>query len=552
MRLKLNIPALLRLLIVASLVSLMAACNLIYEDCSKCALTEPVEIGFTISTGKFSTPETKAPYYGTEPGSGFEDYIDIEHGDLMFLFFDKDGKYLQTLRPALEDIILIDQSGLVPNPDPTGEPMPVYKAYYISGKLNQAYSDFTMVALLNYGGANGRYPIGSDVASESETPDLYVGTSTLNDLISNNAAGGWGTFNYNPAIPYSPAPSAPMPMYGLRKFENLEFHDNMRTDLGDINVLRAYSKIRVRLVGELATGFDIVSATLNKFSTVAYKAPNITQTTPRGVTISTERYCSPTEISSGSIPFRRITDDIYEIYVPAYDNINASADKKATITVQLSNGQTFDDAIHFAYYDDNGKLPSNPTYFNILRNHIIDYRITGISGADLILQLEANPWDVKQSNYQYTELVAFSEGGFPAFVENSISTIDYSDQANGNVYVIMKQDNTIAEVNFNIMSPSGSTWKAILVRQKGDTGAFSFVDSGGNVIIEPSGPIDASNATLRIKKNLPQPADEHNEYILRIMVVFPPPASVSFKINYLEIAGVYGTAKEFTIVQPSS
>ena len=36
------------------------------------------------------------------------------------------------------------------------------------------------------------------------------------------------------------------------------------------------------------------------------------------------------------------------------------------------------------------------------------------------------------------------------------------------------------------------------------------------------------------------------------MVVFPPPASVSFKINYLEIAGVYGTAKEFTIVQPSS
>jgi len=90
------------------------------------------------------------------------------------------------------------------------------------------------------------------------------------------------------------------------------------------------------------------------------------------------------------------------------------------------------------------------------------------------------------------------------------------------------------------------------VRQKGDTGAFSFVDSGGNVIIEPSGPIDASNATLRIKKNLPQPADEHNEYILRIMVVFPPPATVSFKINYLEIAGVYGTAKEFTIVQPSS
>ncbi len=26
--------------------------------------------------------------------------------------------------------------------------MPVYKAYYISGKLNEAYSDFTMVALL--------------------------------------------------------------------------------------------------------------------------------------------------------------------------------------------------------------------------------------------------------------------------------------------------------------------------------------------------------------------------------------------------------------------
>ncbi len=554
MRLKQHISVLFRLLIAVSVVSLMAACNLIYDDCSGCdPLTEPVDIGFTISTGMFSFPETKAPVYGNEPGQAYENYIGMESGDFMFLFFDKNGKYLQTFRPDPEDITPIGGiPGVSPNPDPTGDPMPVNHVYYISGKLNQAYTDFTMVALLNYGGVNGRYPIGEDVAAIGETPDLIVGTSTLDDLISNNMAGGWGIFNYNPTtIPYAPSQATPMPMYGVRTFENVQFRDRMLTDLGDINVLRAYAKIRVRLVGDFANLCDIAAVKLNKYPTVAYKAPNIKQTTPRGVTIATEKYCAPTQVSSGSLPFRKITDDIFEIYVPAYDNINASADKKATITVQLANGQIYEDAIQFAYYDDDGQLPASVTYFNILRNYIIDYRITGVRGANLTLQLEANPWTVKQTTFQYTEIVSFADQGFPAFDLNTINTIDHSDQGNGNVYVIMKQDNTFAKVTFTIMTPVGSTWEAMLVRKKGDSGAFSFVDGGGTVIASPSGPV-GTPATLYIKKNFPQPADENNEYILRIMIHFPPPASQTFKVNYLELEGVHGTAKEYTIVQPAS
>ncbi|NLB67932.1 MAG: hypothetical protein GX798_05740 [Bacteroidales bacterium] len=553
MRLKQNISVLVRLLIAVLIVSLMVSCNLIYDDCSGCdPLTEPVDIGFTISTGMFSFPETKAPVYGNEPGQAYENYIGIESGDFMFLFFDKNGKYLQTFRPDPEDIIPIGGTGTSPNPDPTGDPMPVNRVYYISGKLNQAYTDFTMVALLNYGGVNGRYPIGEDVAAGGETPDLIVGTTTLDDLISNNAAGGWGIFNYNPTtIPYAPSQATPMPMYGVRTFENVQFRDRMLTDLGDINVLRAYAKIRVRLVGDMATLCDIEGVTLNKYPTVAYKAPDIKQTTPRGVTIATEKYCAPTQVSTGSIPFRKITDDIFEIYVPAYDNINASADKKASITVRLANGQTYENAIQFAYYDDDGQLPASVTYFNILRNYIIDYRITGVRGANLTLQLEANPWIVKQTTFQYTDVVSFPEQGFPTFDDETINTIDYSDMNNGNVYVIMKQDNTVAELNFTIMTPVGSTWKAALLRKHGVSGAFSFVDSGGNVIVDPSGPV-GTPATLYIKKNFPQPADENNEYVLRLMIEFPPPSSQTFKINYLELHGSFGTAKEYTIVQPAS
>ncbi len=552
MRFKKNIPAQLRLLILLPLVSLMAACNLIYEDCGKCDLTDEVEIGFTISTGVFSDPETKVEF-GSEPGSSYENYIGIASGDFMFLLFDINGKYLRTFQPEPEDITPLGVPGIVPNPDTLGDPMPVNRAYYVRTKMNRPPANFYVVALLNYGGVNGRYPIGEDVASGSETPDLHIGLSTINDVVSNSASGGWGKFNYNIATPYVPTPTAPMPMYGVRRFDNFVARDHMLTDLGDVNVLRAYAKIRVRLVGDLAAGFDIDSVTLNNYSTVAYKAPNITENTPRGVTIDTEQYCTQAEVSTGSLPFRKITADIYEIYVPPYDNINAPLNRKATISVKLSNGMIFQDAIHFAYYDDNGRLPANPTYFNILRNQIIDYKITGISGAALTLELEANPWDVKQSTFHYTQLVTFAEGGFPAFVESTISSIDYSDQANGNVYVIMKQDNTIAEVNFTIMTPAGSTWQAILVREKGASDAFSFVDSGGNVIIEPTGDV-GTPATLRIKKNLPQPAAgvDHNEYILRIMIHFPPPANVSFKVNYLELAGFYGTAKEYTVVQQAS
>lgn len=552
MRYKQNIPAQLRLLILLPIVSLMAACNLIYEDCSKCDLTDEVEIGFIISTGMFSDAETKAEF-GTEPGSSYENYIGIMSGDFRFLLFDINGKYLRTFQPEPEDITPLGIPGMVPNPDPLGEPMPVNRAYYVTTKMNRPPANFYLVALLNYGGVNGRYPLGEDMASESETPDLFIGVSTIDDVVSNNAAGGWGQFNYNPTTPYAPTPTIPMPMYGVRRFDNFVARDKMLTDLGDVNVLRTYAKIRVRLVGELADGYDIASVSLKNYPTVAYKAPNITENTPRGVTNATEQYCTQAQVSTGSLPFRKITNDIYELYVPPYDNINAPLNRKATISLQLTNGQTFEDAIHFAYYDENGKLPANPTYFNILRNQVVDYKITGISGADLTLELEANPWDVKQSIFHYTQLVTFAEGGFPAFNESTISTIDYSDQDNGNVYVIMKQDNTIAEVNFTIMTPTGSTWKAILVREKGASDAFSFVDSGGNVIVEPTGDV-GTPATLRIKKNLPQPpaGADHNEYILRIMIQFPPPANVSFKVNYLELAGFYGTAKEFTVVQQAS
>lgn len=553
MRVKQNISVLFRLLIAVSIVSLMAACNLIYEDCSKCALTEPVEIGFTISTGMFSFPATKAPVYGDEDGQNDENYIGIESGDFMFLFFDENGKYLQTFQPDPEDITPIGGiPGVSPNPDPTGDPMPVNQVYYISGKLNEAYTDFTMVALLNYGGVNGRYPIGEDVAAIGETPDLIVGTSTLDDLISNNVSGGWGIFNYNPTtIPYAPSQTTPIPMYGVRKFENVLFRDNILTDLGEINVIRAYAKIRVRLSDTFATLLDLSAVTLKRFSTVAYKAPNIIETTPRSVTATTEQYCSSAQISSDSIPFRKINNDLYEIYVPAFNNVNAPANEKSTITVKLSNGKTYTDAIHFAYYDDNGRLPANPTYFNILRNQIIDYKITGISGADLTLELEANPWVIKTESYQYEQLSSFETGGFPTFDPTTIKEIDASDKDNGNVYVIMKQDNTFAKVTFTVATPTGGTWNASLVRKDGLAGAFSFVTEGGTTIEALSGPV-GQPATLYIKKNLPQPAAIHNEYVLRLMVTFPPPVSVTIKVNYLEIEGGFGSAKEYTIVQPAS
>ena len=47
--------------------------------------------------------------------------------------------------------------------------------------------------------------------------------------------------------------------------------------------------------------------------------------------------------------------------------------------------------------------------------------------------------------------------------------MNHSDQGNGNVYVIMKQDNTFAKVTFTIMTPVEKHMGSDVGKKKGDS-----------------------------------------------------------------------------------
>ena len=130
----------------------LGSCNIM--DDSPCtdepaSIGTPVQVGFTLTTGEVSS---RAITEDEQEGTGYENYIDIESNDFRILLFDAANKYLTTFNPT---IIRATDNSQYP------------QTYYVEGELPEAYSNFKLVVLANW----GTYP----TMSESSTiASVYV------------------------------------------------------------------------------------------------------------------------------------------------------------------------------------------------------------------------------------------------------------------------------------------------------------------------------------------------------------------------------------------
>ena len=348
---------------------LLGACNSIMDD-EVCAdqpspSATPVQVGFTLTTGEVSS---RVITEGEEAGTGYENYIDVEGKDFRILLFDAEDKYLTTFEPT---IIRATDNSQYP------------QTYYVEGELPEAYSNFKLVVLANWG--ESTYPT-----------NLVAGETTIGNVCTAS------TFSYT--APFTPSATQKIPMYGVKTCDTT-LRPDLLTDLGTVDLLRAMAKIEVKCSAE---GFELSGVKLHRYNTKGYCAPTgVYDDTKTDWNYDEDEVCQHevhipvNSVSTSQLDFEP-TADGFIAYVPEFDNTTNTAertyievslihtDDKSPVNLEETN-------IYFCLYDEENGMPTQNTDFDIVRNHWYKYDITNVDDGKLIFQYRVRLWNVVES-----------------------------------------------------------------------------------------------------------------------------------------------------------
>lgn len=458
---------------------LLSDCHSIMDD-EVCAdqpsdTTTPVQIGFTLTTGDVSS---RAITEGEEAGTERENYIDIANNNFRILLFNTGNKYLTALK-----VNRITQTG----DDGT--------TYYVEGELDEAYTDFKLVVLANWGTYADNWTPETTIANVCEATYSYSNSFNINnDLI---------------------------PMYGVQIYNNVELRADLLTELPtDIDLLRAMAKIEVTCS---APDIKLTDVTLHNYNTSGMCAPENIYDNTAAWDVDTETDCSheihlPVGITPNeeSLPFKKV-DESYIIYVPEFDNTDVTP--KSFISVSLERNGTpvvlENPNIFFGEYND-GTLKDN-TDFDIVRNHYYKYTIANVDDG-IKLQLEVMPWEHEEWTVEWSYAYDFS-----CTVEKN-PIVDENETYYPIVYTATNDPSQLNDIfiNFQLNEPAGTRWVASL-----DNGQdFFFCDpNSNNPSIDdhyvPGGYAGDSQVTIRIKAFGEYNPDNPQTVRFAIRVLYP-------------------------------
>lgn len=432
---------------------LLGACNSIMDD-EVCAdqpspSATPVQVGFTLTTGEVSS---RVITEGEEAGTGYENYIDVEGKDFRILLFDAEDKYLTTFEPT---IIRATDNSQYP------------QTYYVEGELPEAYSNFKLVVLANWG--ESTYPT-----------NLVAGETTIGNVCTAS------TFSYT--APFTPSATQKIPMYGVKTCDTT-LRPDLLTDLGTVDLLRAMAKIEVKCSAE---GFELSGVKLHRYNTKGYCAPTgVYDDTKTDWNYDEDEVCQHevhipvNSVSTSQLDFEP-TADGFIAYVPEFDNTTNTAertyievslihtDDKSPVNLEETN-------IYFCLYDEENGMPTQNTDFDIVRNHWYKYDITNVDDGKLIFQYRVRLWNVVESVIGWNPtrflLAAWNNEEADKKKAETDATIgdteavycyvcnpgyDESDEQ----YHTLKDGTSGAAFSFTLQIPAGATWKGYLTNNE--------------------------------------------------------------------------------------
>lgn len=314
-----------------------------------------------------------------DPGTIYENYIDIENRDFRVLFFNKNNKYIGTFKPKK----------FTHDTD-------IRKKYSIEGdvdnKMLEDCGNTLKVVLL----ANWKiYPV------------LTVGETRIEDLASISS------YDFDIDNDIMVDLTHHIPMIGILDTQELKFEKNgdiLTCDLGMIHMLRAFAKIEVRLGNSSVKTFD-GDPVMTLVNTGGYKFPlNVTEESHYKKDNFNDDYTSEPSIPENTTSAENITmpktsenSDSWVLYVPEFKNIVKKGDaleddKRARIKVRFKD-------IDQDYYIDFKTYPTPTSYeegdhFDLLRNNWYIFEVSK-KDYELNITVDVIPFTAVELNPDY-------------------------------------------------------------------------------------------------------------------------------------------------------
>jgi hypothetical protein len=295
------------------------------------------------------------------PGEDMENYI----RDMRVYIF-VDGKYY-------EDVTVVNFAQI---------PLDAEK-YLVSGTIEKVPTkDFKVLVLTNMdvaGGVTNYYP------------SMNSGT-TLQGVVQWNCYYKYHDVSINRDRRYDayrPSAELPIPMYGVKQYSlsSLSFDKNLATDMGEVNLLRAYAKVQINSSKELQ------NVTLTRCKVGGLGCPlgiydNTVYPIVSNMNVpNTVNYYRNTD-DVYDLPFAVLEDNMtYQIYIPEYDNLS-NGTKRAEITFRYKG---IDYKVEFKDY-------ATGEYFNILRNHFYQFDVSFTDYPTISVDYTVSSWKKRSSS----------------------------------------------------------------------------------------------------------------------------------------------------------
>lgn len=354
----------------------LSGCN-IYSDIDELpdcdVYPDKMHVSFNISAGSPESLNTRALSYDNpvlEDGTEWENYVNIANKDYLFYLFDKDDVFQEILQ--VTDISKTDNS-----------------TYKVSAELRGIYSDFTIVALINWGTDAWVRPSGGP-----SYPVLTKGVSTVEDIWQNDA--GLRVYNSSSNL-FTPSETGHIPMYGAKTFSSKPSSGIL--DLGTFYLIRSLAKVDVYV--DEGSNISLEDVQLNCFSNsfncapVAMKSIDDTWDQASDETIN----LSGVTYSPSSLDFARINDNLYRLYIPEYPNGNADLQPATISVMMLMDGSYVGGTILFEGKQTTSSTGVSP--LNILRNSYYKFHIKAINKYETNVDLDVVPFDNVSNNLEF-------------------------------------------------------------------------------------------------------------------------------------------------------
>lgn len=301
-------------------------------------------------------------------------------------------------------------------------------------------------------------PTGTELSTD--TPYKFVILANIDPNLTDNNTLGDLTFEQGADY---------IPMWGVTT-QKLTLTPGIADNLGPINLLRAMAKVEVCLSDKLKDKYTLEKVTLNRYNKTGYCLPagynDVTETTKldrEGDTPASFNPCPP----ASTAPIDFDVDETAVCYLPEYEK---DADSPAQLTITLN-----DEA-----YTLDLKDYTSDAYYNLVRNHIYRYTITGVNDGTLTVKYRVLPWEKISSSIGWDAKLTmkpWSKGENEA-IHCYVTKPSYVSNSNHH----LRYNTSSASFAFTLTQPEGAVWTAYLTNTEDFGFSTSEYDADGDDI----------------------------------------------------------------------